>query len=204
MRLERQCFLVFCCFIACIADVHAPPAGLAAKPSVNVTGGQFTFGFALQAGAEQQDGEQGQETQQEEDVQQEESSSSDSSSSDSSDSSSDDDADKLAAPQPVQAAAPVQSAQPVQSAPLVPAVQQPAQADTAPHAEGHYIPRRVYVGGLPFAASEEELREVWGECGAIESLDMLTFADSGKFKGIAFITFATVGPVGVSWGKGNV
>lgn len=67
-------------------------------------------------------------------------------------------------------------------------VAQPRQ----PTPDDQHVPRRVYVGGLPFAASEEELRAVWGECGAVEALDMLTFADSGKFKGIAFITFATV------------
>ncbi len=36
------------------------------------------------------------------------------------------------------------------------------------------------------------MREYWGYCGEIESLDLMRFPDTGRFKGIAFITFATV------------
>jgi nucleolin len=35
------------------------------------------------------------------------------------------------------------------------------------------------------------VREYWEYCGPIESLDIMTFPDTGRFKGIAFITFAT-------------
>ena len=37
------------------------------------------------------------------------------------------------------------------------------------------------------------MREFWSECGAIEALDVMRFPDTGRFKGIAFITFAEVG-----------
>lgn len=53
------------------------------------------------------------------------------------------------------------------------------------------VPRRVYVGGMPFWYTEEQIRECWGECGEIENLTMMTFPDSGNFRGLAFITFAT-------------
>lgn len=33
------------------------------------------------------------------------------------------------------------------------------------------------------------MREYWSYCGEIESLDILTFPDTGRFRGIAFITF---------------
>ena len=36
------------------------------------------------------------------------------------------------------------------------------------------------------------MRQYWGYCGEIESLDLMRFPDTGRFKGIAFITFATV------------
>jgi nucleolin len=54
-----------------------------------------------------------------------------------------------------------------------------------------FVPRRVYVGGMPYTFSEAQVAEFWEYCGAIESLDLLTFPDTGRFRGIAFITFAT-------------
>lgn len=36
------------------------------------------------------------------------------------------------------------------------------------------------------------MREYWSYCGEIESLSLMRFPDTNRFKGIAFITFATV------------
>ena len=36
-------------------------------------------------------------------------------------------------------------------------------------------------------AQEEDVREYWSYCGDIESLDIMRFPDTGRFKGIAFI-----------------
>lgn len=58
-------------------------------------------------------------------------------------------------------------------------------------AKDGYIPRRVYVGGMPYHYDESMLREYWGYCGEIEGMDIMTFPDSGRFKGIAFITYKT-------------
>ena len=38
----------------------------------------------------------------------------------------------------------------------------------------------------------DAIREYWGFCGEIEDLDVMRFPDTGRFKGIAFITYATV------------
>lgn len=54
-----------------------------------------------------------------------------------------------------------------------------------------FVPRRIFVGGMPFSYTEGMIREYWEYCGPIETLDMMTFPDTGRFKGIAFITFAT-------------
>ena len=62
---------------------------------------------------------------------------------------------------------------------------------TAEEEESEFIPRRIFVGGMPFGYSEEMVREYWEYCGPIESLDLMIFPDTGRFKGIAFITFAT-------------
>ena len=34
--------------------------------------------------------------------------------------------------------------------------------------------------------------DYWSYCGEIADLDLMRFPDSGRFRGIAFITFATV------------
>ena len=52
------------------------------------------------------------------------------------------------------------------------------------------VRNRVYAGGMPFTYEEDSIREFWNFCGPIESLDVLRFPDTGRFKGIAFITFA--------------
>ena len=39
---------------------------------------------------------------------------------------------------------------------------------------------------------EETVRDYWSYCGEIADLNLMRFPDSGRFRGIAFITFATV------------
>lgn len=43
---------------------------------------------------------------------------------------------------------------------------------------------------------EDDVWEYWGYCGEIESLDLMRFPDTGRFKGICFITFKTVSASG--------
>ncbi len=38
----------------------------------------------------------------------------------------------------------------------------------------------------------DAIREYWSFCGEIEDLDVMRFPDTGRFKGIAFITYTTV------------
>lgn len=35
---------------------------------------------------------------------------------------------------------------------------------------------------MPYSYSREQIAEYWGWCGEIESLDMLTFPDTGRFR----------------------
>lgn len=42
---------------------------------------------------------------------------------------------------------------------------------------------------MPFSYEEDSIREYWSFCGPIEDLEVLRFPDTGRFKGIAFITF---------------
>ncbi|GIL82358.1 hypothetical protein Vretimale_11830 [Volvox reticuliferus] len=54
-----------------------------------------------------------------------------------------------------------------------------------------FVPRRIWVSGLPHEFDEETIREYWGYCGEVESMHLLTFPDSGNFNGTAYITFKT-------------
>uniref|UniRef100_A0A061R067 Nucleolin n=1 Tax=Tetraselmis sp. GSL018 TaxID=582737 RepID=A0A061R067_9CHLO len=51
--------------------------------------------------------------------------------------------------------------------------------------------RRLYIGGMPFSYDEDAIREYWEYCGEVEDVDMMTFPDTGNFRGIAFVTFRT-------------
>lgn len=59
------------------------------------------------------------------------------------------------------------------------------------HVDDSGINRRVYVGGLPFSLSEEDVKEFWSECGEVRAIQCLKFPDTKKFRGIAYLTFAT-------------
>lgn len=48
---------------------------------------------------------------------------------------------------------------------------------------------RVFVGGLPWSCGEDMLRRDFSECGRITDLAILTERETGRSRGIAFITF---------------
>lgn len=54
-----------------------------------------------------------------------------------------------------------------------------------------FVARRVFVGGMPFTYEVDAIREYWSFCGEIQDLDVMRFPDTGRFKGIAFITYVT-------------
>ncbi|KAJ6311685.1 hypothetical protein OIU77_013443 [Salix suchowensis] len=53
------------------------------------------------------------------------------------------------------------------------------------------IADKVYVGGIPYYSTEDDIRSYFEGCGTITELDCMTFPDSGKFRGIAIISFKT-------------
>jgi len=57
----------------------------------------------------------------------------------------------------------------------------------------HWInPRQVYIGGLPFRTTEEDLFNFFSSnCGPIDMVKLLRHPD-GKSRGVAFVTFTTV------------
>ncbi|RDW61005.1 hypothetical protein BP6252_12388 [Coleophoma cylindrospora] len=55
--------------------------------------------------------------------------------------------------------------------------------------EGKPPSKRVFLGNLRFDTTEESLKEHFEKCGAVESVKVATFEDSGKCKGYAWIVF---------------
>jgi squamous cell carcinoma antigen recognized by T-cells 3 len=49
--------------------------------------------------------------------------------------------------------------------------------------------KKVYVGGIPYYSSEDDIRSFFEACGSITMIDCMTFPESGKFRGIAILTF---------------
>ncbi|MGH8221345.1 MAG: RNA recognition motif domain-containing protein [Woeseiaceae bacterium] len=47
--------------------------------------------------------------------------------------------------------------------------------------------RKLYVGNLPFSATESSLAEAFGECGTVESVKLITDRDTGQSRGFGFV-----------------
>lgn len=50
---------------------------------------------------------------------------------------------------------------------------------------------KLYVGNLPFSASEEVLSEMFGQCGTVSSAKVITDRDTGRSKGFAFVEMSS-------------
>ena len=46
---------------------------------------------------------------------------------------------------------------------------------------------RIFVGNLPFRATEEELKELFAQVGEVESLEIITDRETGRSRGFGFI-----------------
>lgn len=52
------------------------------------------------------------------------------------------------------------------------------------------MPKRIYVGNLPFSASEDEVRELFGEYGEVNSVNLITDRETGRPRGFGFVEMA--------------
>jgi RNA recognition motif-containing protein len=50
---------------------------------------------------------------------------------------------------------------------------------------------KLYVGNLPFSASDASLREMFGQAGQVESARIITDRDTGRSKGFGFVEMST-------------
>ncbi|XP_047329111.1 phragmoplastin interacting protein 1 [Impatiens glandulifera] len=53
------------------------------------------------------------------------------------------------------------------------------------------VSTKVYAGGIPYYSTEDDIRSFFESCGTITELDCMVFPESGKFRGIAILTFKT-------------
>ena len=47
--------------------------------------------------------------------------------------------------------------------------------------------KKLYVGNLPFSATEDELRELFARHGTVGSVNVITDRDTGRSRGFAFV-----------------
>jgi RNA recognition motif-containing protein len=50
---------------------------------------------------------------------------------------------------------------------------------------------KLYVGNLSYEATEEDLRQVFGEAGPVASASIITDRDTGRSKGFGFVEMTT-------------
>jgi RNA recognition motif-containing protein len=51
------------------------------------------------------------------------------------------------------------------------------------------LSKKLYVGNLPFNATEAELRDLFEAHGAIESVNVITDRDTGRSRGFGFVEY---------------
>jgi RNA recognition motif-containing protein len=53
------------------------------------------------------------------------------------------------------------------------------------------VGRKLYVGNLPFSATEEDISAKFSACGTVESAKLITDRDTGRSKGFGFVQMGT-------------
>ena len=55
--------------------------------------------------------------------------------------------------------------------------------------EGMDMGKRLYVGNIPFSASEDELREAFAAHGEVTAVDVIMDRETGRSRGFGFVEF---------------
>jgi RNA recognition motif-containing protein len=53
--------------------------------------------------------------------------------------------------------------------------------------------KRIYVGNLPFSATEDEIRDLFSAHGTVESVRVITDRETGRPRGFAFVEMDDAG-----------
>ncbi len=59
------------------------------------------------------------------------------------------------------------------------------------------MPKRIYVGNLPFSATEEEVRDLFGEFGSVTSVNLITDRETGRPRGFGFVEMDSGGDAAI-------
>ena len=51
--------------------------------------------------------------------------------------------------------------------------------------------KRIYVGNLPFSASDDEIRSLFGEYGEVEGVSLITDRETGRPRGFGFVEMSS-------------
>ncbi|MEN9722901.1 MAG: hypothetical protein RJB38_887 [Pseudomonadota bacterium] len=51
--------------------------------------------------------------------------------------------------------------------------------------------KKLYVGNLPYSATEQAISDAFAQCGTVESVKIITDRDSGRSKGFGFVEMAS-------------
>jgi RNA recognition motif-containing protein len=57
---------------------------------------------------------------------------------------------------------------------------------------------RIYVGNLPYTCTDDEIRELFGSYGAVESVDLITDRETGRPRGFGFVDMSNGGDEAVA------
>lgn len=61
------------------------------------------------------------------------------------------------------------------------------------HSGESKLGNKLYVGNLPFSATDDELRALFGEYGTVESANVITDRETGRSRGFGFVEFQNEG-----------
>ncbi|MCH9649712.1 MAG: RNA-binding protein [Deltaproteobacteria bacterium] len=53
--------------------------------------------------------------------------------------------------------------------------------------------KRIYVGNLPFSATDDEIRQLFGEYGTVDTVNLITDRETGRPRGFGFVEMADGG-----------
>lgn len=51
--------------------------------------------------------------------------------------------------------------------------------------------KKIYVGNLPFSASDAEIRNLFGEYGTVDSVSLITDRETGQPRGFGFVEMSS-------------
>lgn len=49
------------------------------------------------------------------------------------------------------------------------------------------MPKRIYIGNLPFSATEDEVRELFAKHGEVVSVNLIMDRETGRIRGFGFV-----------------